>query len=56
MQEWGKAVFQISQAETSAVDRNGKQWQGATWTDAEERMKGYRQRFEQIAQRLMFLP
>lgn len=56
MQEWGKAVFQITQADTAAVDRNGHQWQGATWTDAEERMKNYRHCFEKISERLQQLP
>ena len=55
MQEWGKAVFQISQADTAAVDRNGRQWQGATWADAEHRMKRYRECFEEIANRLTSL-
>lgn len=56
MQECGKAVFQITQNDTAAVDRNGQRWVGATWTDAEERMGQYKAKFEAIGERLKYLP
>ena len=53
MQEVGKAVFDISQSDTALIRDSGIAWSGQTWTDAEERMKGYRRCFEALARRIL---
>lgn len=53
MQEFGKPVFEIEQNETAVITDSGLPWGGATWTDAKERMKNYRTRFEEILERLI---
>lgn len=53
MQEVGKAVFEISQHDTELVTENGIAWAGATWTDAEQRMKNFKGCFKQLAERLL---
>ncbi|MCZ6404941.1 hypothetical protein O4N82_24940, partial [Vibrio parahaemolyticus] len=55
MQEHGKAMFNISQQDTAAMDPNGKVWSGQVWTGAEERMTDYRKRIQEIASRLEYL-
>ena len=52
MQEVGKAVFSISQADTALVTEAGGQWGGKTWTDAERRMESFRASFKLLADRL----
>lgn len=52
MQEVGKAVFEISQADTGLVTESGIPWAGGTWTDAEKRMENFRKCFEQLGARL----
>lgn len=52
MQECGKAVFQVTQADTASVDSNGRQWGGATWLDAAKRIAGYKKCFQNISERL----
>lgn len=52
MQECGKAVFQIKQSDTAAVDSNGRRWVGATWADAVKRMGGYKECFHTISEHL----
>lgn len=55
MQEHGKAMFNISQQDTGAMDPSGKMWSGQVWTGAEARMADYRARIEEIVSRLEFL-
>ena len=52
MQEFGKPVFEISRTETAAITESGVPWGGATWTDAEKRMKNYKSKFNEIMYRL----
>lgn len=49
MQEVGKAVFNIAQADTSRISDSQSPWKGNNWTKAEVRMKDYRSRFEQLS-------
>ncbi|WP_404357045.1 ParA family protein [Methylotuvimicrobium sp. KM1] len=49
MQEFGKPVYSITRDNTATVTESGKPWGGGTWTDAQERMKTYRERIETIA-------
>ena len=50
MQEVGKAVFNITQADTARITDSGNPWQGNNWIKAEKRMADYRGRFEKLAQ------
>lgn len=52
MQEVGKPVFNISQADTGLVTDTGQPWAGGTWSDAERRMASYKECFGQLAVRL----
>lgn len=52
MQAVGKAVFDLTPADTAVVSGSGAQWTGATWQDAEKRMNAIRECFENMAQRL----
>jgi chromosome partitioning protein len=52
MQEYGKAIFQIEQSDTKIITDSGYPWAGATWTDAKRRMEKFKQKFEELAQRL----
>jgi chromosome partitioning protein len=52
MQEAGKAVFEIEQADTALVTESGTPWGGGTWTDAARRMADYKACFQELAERL----
>lgn len=52
LQETGKAVFQITQADTALVTEKGQPWGGATWADAKERIEAFKSALELIAARL----
>lgn len=52
MQEYGKAIFQIERKDTEIITDTGQSWRGYTWKDAQERMKLYRSKFEEISERL----
>jgi chromosome partitioning protein len=49
MQEVGKAVFNITRADTAHIAESGKPWSGNNWTQAEDRMKTYKALFERLA-------
>lgn len=49
MQEVGKAVFNISRADTALITESGDPWAGNNWTQAETRMATYRQLFATLA-------
>jgi hypothetical protein len=49
MQEVGKAVFNIVQDDTARITDSGQPWMGNNWTQAQHRMKEYRQRFKTLA-------
>lgn len=49
MQEVGKAVFNISRADTALITESGEPWAGNNWTQAAERMKSYRELFASLA-------
>lgn len=51
-QRLGKAVFAIEHADTAYATENGQAWQGGTWTDAQTRMREYKQTFAALAARL----
>lgn len=51
MHETGKAVFQITQKDTSLIDENGKKWTGPVWDGAKKRMSLYKASFKKIANR-----
>lgn len=53
-QECGKAVFEITQDDTALIN-NGTKWTGATWADAQERMKSFEEEFKKIYERLELL-
>ncbi|UQZ84264.1 Chromosome-partitioning ATPase Soj [Paenibacillus konkukensis] len=55
MQEYGKAVFQITQPETAIVTETGTPWGGGTWLDAQRRMNTYKTKYKTIADRLDLL-
>lgn len=55
MQEYGKAVFQITQQDTAIITPSGKPWGGATWINARERMVNYRSKFKEIENKLLSL-
>lgn len=52
MQEVGKAIFAIEQADTATVTETGAAWGGATWDGAVDRMNLYFDCFAQLASRL----
>ena len=54
-QECGKAVFEITQEDTALIN-SGAKWTGATWTDAQKRMKSFEEEFQKIYARLELLP
>lgn len=49
MQEVGKAIFNLTQADTARISPTGKPWVGNNWTQAQKRMEGYQQLFGKIA-------
>lgn len=53
-QECGKAVFEITQEDTSLIN-DGVKWTGATWTDAKKRMESFEAEFQKIYARLELL-
>ena len=53
MQEVGKAVFNIEQKDTARITASGQPWMGNNWTQAEQRMKDYRELFETLASVIM---
>jgi chromosome partitioning protein len=55
MQEVGKAVFNITQADTARITESGKPWVGNNWTQAEQRMSDYRTRIEKLGKLLRAL-
>lgn len=55
MQEFGKAVYQIEQKDTSVITETNSPWGGATWEDAKRRMGEYKAKFESIAERLNWI-
>lgn len=50
MQEVGKAVFMIEQADTARITDSGTPWVGNNWSSAYKRMQDYKKRFETIAE------
>lgn len=48
MQEVGKAVFSLQQADTSRITPTGKPWAGNNWTQAQRRMNDYKKLFGEI--------
>jgi len=52
MQEFGKPVFEINQEDTKVITDTGKPWTGVTWVDAQNRMKSFKSKFEDIVKRL----
>lgn len=51
MQECGKAIFNIQRHDTAKI-ANGSSWGGATWTNAVDRMVVYKQKFEEMENRI----
>jgi cellulose biosynthesis protein BcsQ len=51
MQETGKPVFGIEQADTKIIN-DGQPWQGRVWEQAEERMAGYKAELAHLAERV----
>lgn len=49
MQEVGKAVFNIAREDTARITDSRQPWQGNNWTQAEARMRNYRDRFKKLA-------
>ncbi|AIP04345.1 cobyrinic acid ac-diamide synthase [Burkholderia pseudomallei] len=49
MQEMGKAVFNIARQDTARITESGTPWSGNNWTQAEERMAGYKRLFSKLA-------
>lgn len=49
MQEMGKAVFNITRQDTARITESGTPWSGNNWTQAEERMTGYKKLFSKLA-------
>ncbi len=49
MQEVGKAVFNIAQADTALITKSGESWKGNNWTGAQKRMSAYRALFDKMA-------
>ncbi|CAH0352503.1 AAA family ATPase [Aquabacterium sp. CECT 9606] len=52
MQEVGKAVFDISRADTARITDSGLPWTGNNWTQAADRMKAYKALFCTLAEKL----
>lgn len=52
MQEFGKPVFAIDRDDTAAITDSKVPWSGATWTDAEIRMRSFRDCYQQILTRI----
>jgi chromosome partitioning protein len=52
MQEYGIPVYAITREHTAAATETGKPWGGGTWTDAQERMRIYKERISAIAARI----
>jgi chromosome partitioning protein len=52
MQEFGKPVFSIAQADTAVITDSGAPWVGATWTDAQARMQNFKDKYSAILDRL----
>jgi chromosome partitioning protein len=52
MQEFGKPVFSIAQEDTAVITESGAPWAGATWKDAQTRMKNFRDKYSTILDRL----
>jgi cellulose biosynthesis protein BcsQ len=52
MQEHGKAMFDLTQDDTKAMDPNNRRWTGAAWTGAVERMKNYKDCISKLESRL----
>ena len=48
MQEVGKAVFSLQQADTARITPTGKPWAGNNWTQAQRRMNDYKELFGEI--------
>ena len=55
MQEFGKAVYSISQEDTKAATRNNGKWGGGTWRDAVKRMENYKKVYSQMYERLKWI-
>lgn len=55
MQEHGKPMFSISRNDTKITNPKGKPWSGVAWTQAEERMRSYKECIEQIIKNLELL-
>lgn len=49
MQEVGKAVFNIEQADTALITKTKKAWVGNNWTGAEKRMTAYKGLFKNLS-------
>lgn len=49
MQEVGKAVFNVAQADTALITESGEPWAGNNWTKAKARMKTYKELFGVLA-------
>lgn len=49
MQEVGKAVFNIDQADTALITKSRKPWAGNNWSGAQKRMTAYKALFGKIA-------
>lgn len=49
MQEVGKAVFNLTQADTARITPTGTPWKGNNWTKAQTRMGDYKKLFGEIA-------
>lgn len=45
MQEVGKAVFNIARSDTALITDSGTAWSGNNWTQAADRMQGYKKLF-----------
>lgn len=55
MQEHGKPIFSITQDDTRVMDQAGRPWSGPVWESAQERMKNYEERIQEIVQHLELL-
>ncbi|MBB6691066.1 AAA family ATPase [Cohnella xylanilytica] len=53
MQEYGKAVFNISRDETAIITDSSQPWGGATWRDAERRALDFKSKYKDISDRLV---
>ncbi|PIF37758.1 AAA domain-containing protein [Delftia sp. 60] len=52
MQEVGKAVFNISKADTARITESGEPWKGNNWAQASTRMAHYKDLFKKLADQL----